>query len=237
LAEAPDPTPAPRVRRLTHLKKERDENYRAIGRYFAQFSALVAYMRTLIILKIAGSDTENERLLRLTLGSLTAQQVSDAFFAVCRTAAEPALTEDELRIEKVLRENHVNTEIRRRNVLAHGDWFIPEWVQEWAPGPQEEPPPIPRAALVRVQHHKPDPLPTDELPVDEIDDYGQAVQTLQQIIWEFGMICLRVSQYDPASGRPFVRVGEAFELAGSANAREVQWRGDHWEALVARARS
>jgi hypothetical protein len=224
----------PRVRRLTHLRQERDENYRAIGRYFAQFSALVAFMRTLMILKIAGKDQQAETLLRLAFGSLTAQQVSDAFFAVCRTAAEPALDANagELAIEKVLRENHVNAEIRRRNVLGHGDWFIPEWVQEWAPEPHEEPPPTPRAALVRVQHHKPDPLPTDELTVEEIDADGQRVEALQHIVWEFGMICLRVDQYDPASGRPAVRIADAFELTGSANAREVQWRADHRDALA-----
>jgi hypothetical protein len=168
---------------------------------------------------------------------LQAQQVSDAFFAICRTAAEPALDAGELAIAKVLRENHVNAEIRRRNVLAHGDWFIPEWVQEWAPEPTEEPPPVPRAALVRVQHHKPDPLRTDELTVEEIDADGERVEALHRIIWEFGMICMRVGDYNPALGRPSVRVADAFELTGSANDRRVQWRADYWEGLTARLSS
>jgi len=46
-----------------------------------------------------------------------------------------------------------------------------------------------RAALIRVQHHKPDPLRTEELAVEEIDADGERVEALQHIIWEFKMIC------------------------------------------------
>ncbi len=220
------------VRRVVHRQKERDAYYRAIGRYFVQFSDLIAYMRTLVMLKIVSRDEGAETLLRLTLGSMQAQQVADAFFAVCRTAAEPELSKPELLIEKCLREAHVNAEIRWRNVLAHGDWFVPEWVQEWRPenaDPTALPPLDMKASLFRVQHHKPSPLDPHELTPEQIDQYGERVEQLGHMAWEFGTICLRAEHHE--AGRPgrTVRIKDAFELTGSANERQVQFRDGYWE--------
>jgi hypothetical protein len=218
----------PIVRRLTRLHKERDDYYRAIGRYFVQFSLLIAFMRTLVIVKAVGSDKEGVDLLRLALGSATAQQVSDAFFAVCRTTAEPEFDKPEQDIEKCLREKQINAEIRWRNAFAHGDWMVPEWVREWSENPQSAVPEAPRAELFRVQHHKPRPFAPHELTPEEIDRCGERVEALQVIAWEFGSICMHTEAHDPALGRPVVRVQDAFEIAGSGDEKQVRFRDDYW---------
>jgi hypothetical protein len=219
------------VRRVTQLHGQRDDFYRAIGRYFVQFSNLIAFMRTLVAIKIVGRDSAAETLIRLSFGSLQAQQVADAFFATCRTAANPALNTNELAIEKTLRENHINSEIRRRNVLAHGDWFVPALVEEWSEGAIDDPPPDPKAALIRVRHHKIDPLQPEDLTVEDIDRDAERIEALHLLAWEFGAICLEVEHHAPTDGRPHVRVEDAFELTGGANDRQVRFRPNYFKQL------
>jgi hypothetical protein len=224
-----------RVARLAHLKEERDGYYRAIGRYMVEFSSLVAFMRDLVAHKIVGTDEKATQLIRLAFGSLQAQQVADGFFAVCRASADPPFDRSEQAIEKCLRENHVNAEIRWRNVIAHGDWFVPEWVRVSMPeGAEDDPAAPPVAYLSRVQHHKPTPLEPKPLTIEEIDTYGERVQTLRALLWEFGMVCTRTWDHDPARGLEPVRVSDAFELVGSANDRTVQFRADYGDKLKQR---
>lgn len=204
---------------LVHLGEQRDDAYRALGRYFVLFSSLIAVMRDFVAAQIA-RDEEARRLTRLAFGSLQAQQVTDAFFSICRTVAEPSLDADELAIEKCLRENHVNAEIRWRNVVAHGDWFVAEWSRGFV-----DIPPAPPATLVRVQAGKAsEPVREEDLKIEDIDAYGDRVELLRAFIWEFGMICTRTVDYDPSRSRPGVRIRDRFELTGSANARRVTYR-------------
>ena len=224
------------VARLKPLKAERDEHYRAIGRYFVQFSMVVAFMRDQVAFKIVGDDAERQTLIRLAFGSLQAQQVADAFFSVCRTTAEPAMSKGELAIEKCFRENHVNAEIRWRNILAHGDWFVPEWARVWTPEDADDgdAKSIAPTHLLRVQPHKPTPLEPKPLFTEDIDGYGERVEALRNMLWEFGMICTRTWDHDPTRGLAPVRVSDAFELTGSANDRRVRFRADYAPKLKER---
>jgi hypothetical protein len=198
-----------------------------------EFSSLVALMRNLVALKIVGDDKKPDELIRLAFGSMQAQQIADAFFAVCRTSAEPALEKNELAIEKCLREDHVNAEIRWRNVMAHADWFVPQWTRIWTEEGTDDDPanPPPRALFMRVQPHKPEPLEPKEVSIAEIDGYSERVAQLTIFLWEFGMICTRTLDHDPARGLPQTRIRDALELTGSANARRVQFRSDHGDSL------
>jgi hypothetical protein len=217
---------------VTHLREQRDDYYRAIGRYIVEFSALVALMRNLVAFKIVGDDEKPDELIRLAFGSMQAQQIADAFFAVCRESAVPALETDELAIEKCLRQNHVNAEIRWRNVMAHADWLVPVWTRIWTEEHADEPTaPPPQALFMRVQLHKPEPLEPKEVSVAEIDGYAERVSQLTIFLWEFGMICTRTMDHDPARGLPQTRIRDAFELTGSANARSVRFRSDHGDSL------
>jgi hypothetical protein len=127
----------PAVVGLVDAREQRDDAYRAIGRYTVAFSLLVAGMREIIAVHIA--DGQKRDVGELALGSLMAQQVADPLFAICRSVAD--LDRDEQAVEKCLREQ-VNEEIRERNRIMHGDWLIARWTRDDFKAPT--------AALVRV---------------------------------------------------------------------------------------
>jgi hypothetical protein len=97
--------------------------FRALGRYVALFSALVAIMRNLLATRIAGQEHEERGLLEFALGSMTAEPITNAFFAACRKLADFDKTEQaiEAHVRKVVLE-----EIKRRNDIVHGDWLFDE---------------------------------------------------------------------------------------------------------------
>jgi len=210
------------LERLARIADERDDLYGAIGRYFVQFSVLLARMRLLVAIKVLGKDRDTfredprSRLIELALGSLQAQQLADAFFSVCRATADPPLDDDERAIERCLRENHVNDEIRRRNVLAHGDWYVPEYIKFRDPTEEEL---DPRAELLRVRHHKSEPLAREVLRSPDVDAEGRRVELLERMIWEYGTICMRIWKVGPRK-----RIRDVFQLTGPANNRRVQLR-------------
>jgi len=178
--------------------RQEDEAYRAIGRYVATFSILIATMREGIVTAITGSDHQRNELAQLALGSQTAQQVADAFFAICRSAY--VLDDGEQRIEKRLR-LQVDDEIRRRNRIAHGDWFV------LIPSPDEPDDQV--ATLERVKASRRQPFIAEGLTVDKIMGYVGSAWLLEQIISIFALSCLggqkeRVStvlEIDPGDGR------------------------------------
>ena len=199
-----DQASTPRVVQLVKLDEHRDGAYRAIGRYFVQFSSLVALMRQMIEEQIA-TDDPPKKLLGLAFGSLTAQPISDAFFAMCRALGE--LDKPERKIEKCLR-GQVDQEIRRRNIIAHGDWFVAKWAE-----PSEDPPRDIPTTLVRVKASSTkEPFQYEDLPVSTIDAHGEEVEALEQVVCEFGCVCTRQGPYDPALGRPVVRVRDALQI-------------------------
>ncbi len=111
----------PAVREKPGAANERDEAYRAIGRYVVDFSIMVACMKMDMTARLASQDDSNRILAAIAFGEATAKHVSDAFFAMCLAAGE--CDEDEARIvDKLLAK--VNEEIARRNDFADGDWWL-----------------------------------------------------------------------------------------------------------------
>jgi hypothetical protein len=177
---------------VTHVAEQRDDAYRAIGRYVVQFSMLVAGMRQIMAHRIGGRGGERRTLIDLVLGSPTAEPIANAFFAMCRELTD--LDGDEQAIEKRLRKEVLDA-CTTRNDIAHGDWLIAEWVA----GDQETPSP----QLVRVKASRQDePVIQREFSVQEIDDLGTQLETLGNLVWEFGATCTgRYPELPPSSRR------------------------------------
>jgi len=62
---------------LIDASQQRDDAYRAIGRYMVEFSALIADMRNLTAGRITTAETQERELIELAFGGLMAQQVAD----------------------------------------------------------------------------------------------------------------------------------------------------------------
>lgn len=185
---------------IINVSAQRDEAFRAIGRYTVLFSMLVAGMRQIAAHRIAGQKSNERRLIDLAFGSLTAGPIADAFFGMCRELAN--LDKDERAIEKRLRK-HVLEEINMRNDIAHGDWLIAEWAvgKEATPSPK----------LVRVKASRQNkPFAHDDLSVEQLDEIGTRVEALGDVVWEFGAICTGRYTQDPPR-----RVRDALEIDGN----------------------
>lgn len=190
-----------RITALLNVGEKRDNAYRAIGRYTVQFSVLVANMRTILAEEIAPSDSERQPLAELSLSSLTAGPMADAFFSVCRSVAQ--LDTAEQAIEKRLRRD-VTDEWKRRNDIVHGDWLVAAWVR---PGVEVTP------TLVRVKAARVDqPFASEDYTVERIDEICTTVEALANVVWEFGTVCTQQGAYDPELGRPATRVSDALRI-------------------------
>lgn len=186
---------------LVDASELRDDAYRAIGRYTVEFSLLVAGMRQIIAGHVATEETRE--LAYLALGSLMAQDIADAFFAICRAATD--LDPDEQAIEKCLRTKQVKDEIEERNRIMHGDWLIARWTRDDFQAPT--------AARVRVSaRNVKEPFQQRKFKVEEIDKLAERVGALKNIVWEFGTVCTEQWDHDPAKGRPKERVRDALEI-------------------------
>jgi hypothetical protein len=178
MPEKPKPSVAEQEAHSASFETERDEAYRAIGRYFVEFSALVMMMRQAMLFRIArGAENwaEKYELTQTALGEQTAQPAADAFFAACRKLGN--LDQDELEIEKALRLK-VDAEIRRRNLIAHGDWFVMK------PLPGEPRDRI--AALHRIKASSvKNPHGQRQLSVQELTDFGDTVRSLTDLVVMF----------------------------------------------------
>lgn len=100
--------------------QERDDAYRAIGRYVATFSELVRMMREMVCQYVAKGVTEMH-ISSLLLGEATAQVIANAFFGMCMRMGD--LDDDEQKVASALA-NEVDATIKTRNDVAHGDWWI-----------------------------------------------------------------------------------------------------------------
>ncbi len=151
------------------VRAQRDEAYRAIGRYVVQFSLLVASMRHLLASRL-GRDDESAGLLDLGFGSTTAEPITNAFFAMCRTLVK--LDEKtEKPIETWLRKHSVD-ECSRRNDITHGDWVIENYAWHGAE--------IPVPVLLRLKASAQDPQGPKEYKPEHIDEFAHEVEVLRR---------------------------------------------------------
>lgn len=187
---------------LRNVQAQRDDAYRAIGRYTVQFSVLVANMRQILVGHLAGEGGTSEGVMNFSLASLTAQPLADAFFGVCRAVSD--FDAGEHKIEARLRKQ-VRDEITRRNDIAHGDWLIASWARPDAD------PPIP--TLVRIRPSKiNEPFNVEDLTVERIDSICIEVEGTANSVWEYGTVCTKQDAYDPRRGHPETRVRDALMI-------------------------
>ena len=158
---------------------EHDEAYRALGRWFFEFSRLMYHMRVVIERCLSG---KHPQAAQLALGEATAAQISNSFFGICRALGDLD-DEDEVPVAAAL-QKAVRNHIEDRNDYAHGDWWIgfgrtPE-------GSMSDP------FVRRIKPHKvAGPLSEKELPVDKLDAESDSMWELLQQVAEFGAICTK----------------------------------------------
>jgi hypothetical protein len=167
---------------VTGSDAERDDAYRAVGRYVVEFSRLVFHMRFQIEGQLSGEG--DSLIARLALGETPANQITEAFFAICEHAADLDLAE--LKVAVHLKKG-VRDEIKRRNDFAHGDWWI--GFGEKPDGSMGDP------MLLRVKPgRKKNPSQPKMLSVDEIDEVSDGLYALRQQVAEFGDLCLGIGR-------------------------------------------
>jgi hypothetical protein len=175
-----------------------DSAYKAIGRYVVLFSAIVANMRNLLATRIAGQEDDERDLVEFAFGALTAEPITNAFFAACRTLAK--LDADERAIEACLRKA-VLDEIKRRNDLLHGDWSVDEFGSDG-----------PRAMLTRVKAGSvKEPFRFNEYTAEQIEEMCVEVDALRKSIFMFAHVTLQPHGEGAYEWAPS-RVRDAFEI-------------------------
>lgn len=139
-----------------------NDAYRAIGRYVVEFSRLIFFMRLTIIrqLMVDNGRVVDGSVPELVLGEAYADQLTNAFFAICQHVAD--LDDEETGVATRLK-TEVKKAIKDRNDLAHGDW----WINESGP------------RLSRIKPGRKQGAEISKLlPVTEIDDRSDALRGL-----------------------------------------------------------
>lgn len=154
-----------------------DDGYRAIGRWFVEFARLIGGMRSNMEERLR--DAEYPEVAQLIFAAAGAQQIADAFFAICRTVGN--LDAAEINVANQL-QNEVGTEITRRNNIAHGDWII---------GKGNEPSTA-ATALVRVHaNRRKGPYhQVTAMTSASLDELSERLMTLSSMTYVFGMVVL-----------------------------------------------
>ena len=93
-----------------------EASYRALGRYFYEFSGLENSIRSAVH-RASGADYHSFLLIT---GSLTAQPLTDAFVALCKISDR--VDEQGMLVVRG-RQREINEVIPMRNDLAHGWWI------------------------------------------------------------------------------------------------------------------
>jgi hypothetical protein len=176
-----------------------DRSYRAIGRYFCEFSQLVAGMRVVMTRRLA---TDPPILGELVFGFAGAGDVAEVLFAMCR-AVVADFTKQEEKIESALR-LRVMKETRWRNDLAHGDW----WPRSIAP----------ETTLYVARIRPPDGNPSKVIPLtaDDLNKRSDDVGALANLVTEFATLCFHDPPYEDAT----IRVGDILAIRDKAVVRD-----------------
>lgn len=162
---------------------DRNEAYRAIGRYVVTFSELVREMREMTSERVARGVADMD-VSALLLGEAPAEGISTAFFGVCRAVGE--LDDEEERIWNILR-SEVREAIETRNDIAHGDWWIGNLALSES-GPKVMPPRLIRIRPVRSEG----PRKVLDLTVKDIDALSDRLEALLGLIEDFGRLALEL---------------------------------------------
>jgi len=179
------------------------EAHRAIGRYVAEFSWLVAVMRSAIERQITQDDP---MVARLAVGQSYADSLSNSFFAICERIAD---FDDEERGVATRLKNEVRKAIEDRNDFAHGDWeleFEEPTLARTKPGRKAG------AWFARVR------------PVAEMDEMSDALRYLAGTLNEFAWLC--ENRHPGNEAGKSIRVRDIYRLRKSQVLRVGRYADD-----------
>jgi len=197
----------------------RDEAHRAVGHYVFAFADLVSEMRGAIEYVLSGENPEADRMnARLAMGAAFAEQITNAFFAICERQAE--LDDEETQVAIRLKKE-VKDAIADRNDFAHGDWLS---LSPAGQGPTLSRMKPGRRAGAYIEQVR---------SVEEIDAMAWSVGELSETISEFAEACLGVHQMELRTGTA-VRVRDIFRFRNHQVLRigryaDVEWWKDDEE--------
>lgn len=155
---------------MTVTDEERDDAYRAIGRYVVEFSRLVFHMRLAIEENFAG--VANQKLAARVLSRVPPDGIRRDFFTLCK---ESGLKGGEKDVAKRL-EDGVRREVERRNKFTHSDWWIGFGSEDGKAGK----PTTSKAGFLALTEYS----------ISELDDFSDRLHALRQQVAEFGDLCL-----------------------------------------------
>jgi hypothetical protein len=197
---------------LVRLTGHQDELFRGLGRYMFEFSRIFAWMRIMIVSRVA-QHKEHPMVGELLLAEATASQMTNAFCSICIEVAE--LEGEDKRIMQAVR-GQLMRELERRNDIAHGDWMV-GWVGEAEHGSGElgtGPHLVQRIKPARKQGMRVE----NEYTHEEFETAGDYVQELRNVALDAGEACLQVIG---AHVGPPPRLSEMFTLGGTSDKRRV----------------
>jgi hypothetical protein len=189
-----------------------------VGHYVFAFAYLVSEMREVIEYVLSGENPETDSMnARLAMGAAFAEQITNAFFAICERQAE--LDDEETQVAIRLKKE-VKDAIADRNDFAHGDWSS-LWPEQ---GPTLSRMKPGRRAGAYVEQVR---------TVEEIDSMAWSVEELADTTTEFAQACLGVHQMELWTGTS-VRVRDIFRFRKHQVLRigryaDVEWWEDDEE--------
>jgi hypothetical protein len=180
------------------MTAHRDDGHRALGRYVTVFSQLVLTMRDMMVRHL-GRPQEKPRIAELAFGGVTAEPITNAFFAMSRMLMNHEA--DELKTAAKLR-SEVTDALSLRNRILHGDWYIGYWSTTGGdPSP-------PKLVAPWVEHVVPSRTKNPFAPVEvNLDQESDHLERLALLVQEYGRVCFGL-HYLQRQGRGGVRVAE-----------------------------
>ena len=156
----------------------KNEGFRALGRYVYEFSQMVAAMQGSMVFHLQHPG-KPPMLAWIALGTATARDIADMFFAMGRELVE--LAEDEKKtVAKLYKE--VVEEIKFRNTVAHGDWQI-GWYSHT--GGEAEPVPLPPTVSRILPSRMKGPYKAE---VPDLDAHSDCVEELRSYLWSYATV-------------------------------------------------
>jgi hypothetical protein len=182
------------------FEAQRDDAYRALGRYIAEYSQLFLKLRWTVATCLQREVALTVPLM--AIGGLGDNRLTVAFFSICKyvgtfTFGEPTPEDDAIAAKF---QKAVEKEIRRRNEFAHGTWWI-----GWGLGDQ--------MAIPNLWPTGPGRNPSKRSAAD-LDKTTDAMVELQEFLGQFSDMHLRSGVHMPGSeiaGRP-VKPSEVFRI-------------------------
>jgi hypothetical protein len=211
------------------FNKQRDDGYRAIGRYVAVFSELVSEMRQQVALHGGGDGLGGKRMVavEIALGETPAMSIAHAFFGLARRAGD--YTSDEAKIANRLAKQ-VEDAIQTRNDIAHGDWEV------GVRAPPDTPPEAAHRLMRILPHRKEGPYKAVVLTAADIDAMSDKLLDLLAVVMEFGKLALGLplTGTDRQVTKGEFRVGDVFVLRGGkgTTTAEIVREGPRADAVL-----